>query len=66
MDSDEEDSYFECYDRSEGKPVQVGINKEITGGNKLTLALLPNRSEEAEMNKNGETRDRNGNNKLRR
>ena len=46
MESDEDDSDFECYDRSEGKPVHVDIVREITEGNKPTLALLPNRSEE--------------------
>ena len=30
MDSDEEDSDFECYDRSEGKAVLVDIDKELT------------------------------------
>ena len=66
VDSDEEDSDFENYDRSEGKPVHVDIDKEITEGNKPTLALLPKRSENDEINNNGETRDRDGNNNLRR
>ena len=66
VDSDEEDSDFECYDRSEGKPVNVDVDREITEGSKATLALLPNRSEEDEKNNNGETRDRDGNINLRR
>ena len=61
MDSDEEVSDFDCYDRSEGKPVHVDVDKDITEGNKPTLELLPNRSEEEETNSNRETRDRNGN-----
>ena len=56
VEPDEEDRDFECYDRSERKPVH--IDKEITERNKPTLALLPNRSEEYAINKNGETRDR--------
>ena len=66
MESDEEDSGFKCYDMSEGKPVHLDFDKETTEGNKSTLALLPNRSEEDEINKNGETRDRDGNINLRR
>ena len=30
MDSDQEDSDFGCYDRSEVKPVHVDIDKEMT------------------------------------
>ena len=30
VELDKEDSDFECYDRSEGTPVHVDINKEIT------------------------------------
>ena len=46
IDSDEEDSSFEFYDRSKRKPVHVNIDKEMAEGNKPTLALLLNRSEE--------------------
>ena len=61
VDSDGEDSDFECYDQSGGKPVHVDIDKEIAEGNKPTLAKLPNRSEEDENNNNAEIRDRDGN-----
>ena len=64
--SDEENSDFKCYDRSEGKPVHVDVDKEMAESNKPTLALLPNRSEEDEFNNNGETRERDGNINLRR
>ena len=64
MKSDEEDSDLECYDESEGKPIHGDIGKETTEGNKTTLALLRNRSEEDEINSNGEARDANGNNNL--
>ena len=64
-DDDDDDSDFECYDRSEGKPVHVDVDKEMAESNKLTLALLRNRSEKDEFN-NGETRDRDGNTNLRR
>ena len=66
VELDEEDSDFECYDRSEGKPVGVDIDNKITERNKATLAPLPNRPEEDENNNNGETRDRDGNITLRR
>ena len=66
VDSDEEDCDFERYDRSEGKPVQVDIDKRITEGNKPTLTLLPNRSEADEINNNGEAGDRDDNITLRR
>ena len=49
VDLDEEHSNFEWYDRSEGNPVHVERDKEIAEGNKPTLALLPNRSEEDEI-----------------
>ena len=48
---------MECYDKSEGKPVQVDIDLEVVEGNKPTLALLLNRSEEDEIHNNGETRE---------
>ena len=66
VESDEEDSHFECFDKCEGEPVHVDIDKETTEGNKSTLALLPNRSEENQINNNGETRDGDGNISSRR
>ena len=66
LDSDENDVEFECYDRSEGKPVHVDIVKKITEGNKPTLSLILNRSEEEESNNKNETRDGDGNIYLRR
>ena len=64
-ESDERDNDFECYDKSDGKPVHVDVNKEVTEGNP-THALLPNRSEEDKINNNGETRGGNGNISVRR
>ena len=58
VESDEEDGDFDRYDKSVGKPVHVDIDKKTTEENKSILALLPNRSEEDEINNNGETRDR--------
>ena len=66
VDSAEEDGDFESYDRSERKPVHFDIDKEITKGNKPTVALLPNRPEEAENNNNSETRHRDGDINLRK
>ena len=63
--SDDDDSDFECYDRSKGKPVHVDVDKEMAESKKPTLALLPNRSEEDKINNNGETQDRDGNTNLR-
>ena len=42
------------------------VDKEIAESNKPTLALLPKRSEEEEINNNGETQDRDGKTNLRR
>ena len=64
--SDDEDGDFKFYDRSEAKqPAHVEIEKEVAESNKPTLALLPNRSEEDEINNNGEARDRVGKINLR-
>ena len=54
VESNEEVSDFECYDKPEGKPVHVDVD-EITRFNQRypILAILPNRSEE---NNNSETR----------
>ena len=55
VESDEQDSDFECYDKSNGKPVHVDVHKEIAGRGP-TFALLPNRLWEEERNNIGETR----------
>ena len=57
VESDEEDSNFECYDKSECKPVHVDVDKEIARSSHKdpTLALILNSSEEGELNNNGET-----------
>ena len=64
--SNDKNSDLECYDRSEGKLVYVGVDKEMAEISKPTLVLVPNRSEEDEINNNDETRDRDGNINLRR
>ena len=46
--------------KSDGKPVHVDIDKEVTKG-KPALAILSNKSEEEERNTIGETMDGNGN-----
>ena len=66
VNSENENSDFECNDRSEGKPVQAEIDKKKAEEKKPTLALLPNRLEENEKNNNRETRDRDGIINLRR
>ena len=42
-----ESSDFECYDKSDGKPVHANADRKITGksGEDSTLSLLPPRSE---------------------
>ena len=62
---DDYDGDLECYDQSGGNPVHVDVDKEIAESNKLTLALLPIRSKEDEINNNVETRDTDGNTNLR-
>ena len=64
--SEDEDSDFECFDRSEGKPVDVDVDKEMAESNKPTSALLLNISEKDKINNNDETRGRNGKINLRR
>ena len=59
VESDEDDSDFECYNKSDGKPVHVDIDKVVTEGGPA-LALLPNKSEEDERNMNVETIGGNG------
>ena len=44
VESDEYDSYFESYIKSDDKPVHVDIDKEVTEVGPA-LALLPNKSE---------------------
>ena len=63
--SDDDDSDFERYNRSEDKPVHVDVDKELVESNKPTLALVPKKSEENEINNKGETQDRDGNTILR-
>ena len=65
VESDEEGKDFKCYSKSDEKPVHIDIDKEVTEG-KPTLALIPNRSEEYEINNNGETRGGNGKISVRR
>ena len=52
-ESDEDNSDFDCYNKSDGKPVHVNIDKEITEGGPA-LAWIPNKSEE-ETNNNDDT-----------
>ena len=65
VDSDEKDSEFDCYNKSDRKPVQVDIDEEVTEGGPA-LALQPNKSGEEEINNNGETMGGNGNISVRR
>ena len=46
--------------------MHVDVDKEMSESNKTTLPLLLNRSEEEEINNNGETLDEDGNAGLRR
>ena len=64
VESDDYDSDFECYNKSDGKPVHADINKAVTEGGPA-LVLLPNKSEE-EIKNNGETMGGNGNFSVRR
>ena len=68
VESDKKDSDFECSNKSDGKPVYVDVDKEITGSSQKdpTLAFVPNRSEKEEINNNGETGGENGNADVRR
>ena len=52
LESDDEQSDFEGYDKSNGNPLNFGVDKELAV-NKPTLALLSNISEEDEVNNNG-------------
>ena len=56
VELDEEENDFECYDKSDEQPVHVDVDKELAV-DKPTLALLPNRLEEVELNNIGETGD---------
>ena len=61
----QDESDFECSDKSDGKPVYADVEKELAV-DKPILELLPNRSEEDETNNNGETGDGDGNISLRK
>ena len=65
LESDEDDSGFEFYIKSDGKSVHVDIDKKVTEGGS-SLALLWSRSEEEEMINNGETIGGNSNISIRR
>ena len=57
--ADDDESDFECYDKSGGKPVYVQVDKDITGGTgkDLKVALPPGLPEKKETsNNNGTTR----------
>ena len=54
---DDKDSDSGGYNRSDGKPVYVDVDKVMAERNELTLGLLPNRSEDDEINNNNEKRD---------
>ena len=57
VESDDDDSNFEGYNKSDGKLVQVDVDRKITecSGKDPTLTLLQNKSEEEEINNTGET-----------
>ena len=63
--SDKEDSDFECYSKSDGKPLHGDIDKEATEA-VPALTLLPNRPEGEEININVEIMGGNGNISVRR
>ena len=65
VESDKEDSDFECYNKSDGKPVHVDIDKEATEA-EPALTLLPNRPQDEELNNNVEIMGGNGNISVRR
>ena len=56
VESHEEDTGLECYHSSDGSPVNIDVDKEITGNNQKDsrLALLPNKFEEKGLKTNGE------------
>ena len=56
VESDEEETDFECYEKSDGKPGQVNLGKKQPV-DKQSLALLPNKSDWDEINDNVETGD---------
>ena len=55
-----DESDFECYNRPDGKPVHVDMEKEVTEGGPA-LKLLPNKSEDEEFKTIGETIGGDGN-----
>ena len=52
VECDEDDSKFYCYNKSDGKPIHIDIDKEVTERGPA-LALLPNESKEKEIKNNG-------------
>ena len=56
VESNKQNSDFECYDKSDGKLVHVDTDKRVIEGHQPKLALLPNRSEKDEITNNGETK----------
>ena len=48
VESEDEDNDFDCYNKNDGKPVHVDVDKEITKTDKKTWALasLPNKSDQ--------------------
>ena len=60
VELDEDDREFECYNKSDGEPVHVDIDKKVTDGGP-PLALLLKKLEEEEINYNSETTDGDGN-----
>ena len=59
VESNEEGNDFEWYVKSDGEPVHVDVDEKIIEKDS-TLALLLNSSEADELNKNGDTRVRDG------
>ena len=56
VESEDEDSNFECYNKSNGKPLHVDVDKQTSGSDERnsTLVVLLNRREENKINNNGE------------
>ena len=56
LESDEEGSDFECFDKSDGNLLNVDIDNEVAERYKPLPALLPSRSEEDENNNKNRSR----------
>ena len=56
VELEEEKSNFECYNKWDGKPVHVDVDRNFTGssGKDPALALLSNKLKEDETNKEGQ------------